>query len=243
MEQRLSVQLLDSMPILDLGGWPPPHSLNPLASQVGFRRQPTVDIWHPIPPGTSPPAERALEGTSAWALPLVHCTQAYTHTRARRNTLKHACTHARDQSLQTDAQAGGHPDPHPHKHARTHNTHTHTQSCKNAHTPEPTETKAGKTPDTHAHSQAYTHNTHTNTKAPNVAYTNTRAPTWGFSHKHAHCTLHTGKQAHRHAGGRTPHPREWVGGACLLLDHRVHRVRCVEGAWRSLPEYIYSVVL
>lgn len=229
MEQRLSVQLLDSMPILDLGGWPPPHSLNPLASQVGFRRQPTVDIWHPIPPGTSPPAERALEGTSAWALPLVHCTQAYTHTRARRNTLKRACTHARDQSLQTDAQAGGHPDPHPHKHARTHNTHTHNH--------------AGKTPDTHAHSQAYTHNTHTNTKAPNVAYTNTRAPTWGFSHTHAHCTLHTGKQAHRHAGGRTPHPREWVGGACLLLDHRVHRVRCVEGAWRSLPEYIHSVVL
>lgn len=27
----------------------------------------------------------------------------------------------------------------------------------------------------------------------------------------------------------------------MLLD-RVHRVRCVEGAWRSLPEYIHSVV-
>ena len=130
MEQHLSVQLLDSMPILDLGGWPPPHRFHPcvqaLASQVGFRRQPTVDIWHPIPPGTSPPAERALEGTSAWALPLVHarmpvgtraCTQAYTHTRACRNTLKQTCTQARDRSLQTDTQAGGHPDAHPHKHA------------------------------------------------------------------------------------------------------------------------------
>lgn len=220
-----------------------------MASQVGFRRQPTVDTWHPIPPGTSPPAERALEGTSAWALPLMHarmpvgtraCTQAYTHARACRNTLKHACTQARDRSLQTDTQAGGHPDAHPHKYART--AHTHTQSCKNAHTPEQAETKAGKTPDTRAHSQACTHNTHTNTKAPIVAYTNTRAPTWGFSHKHAHCTLHTGKQAHRHAGGRTPHPREWVGGACLLLD-RIHRVHCVEGARRSLPEHIHSVVL
>lgn len=141
MEQHLSVQLLDSMPILDLGGWPPPHRFHPcvqaLASQVGFRRQPTVDIWHPIPPGTSPPAERALEGTSAWALPLVHarmpvgtraCTQAYTHTRACRNTLKQACTQARDRSLQTDTQAGGHPDAHPHKHAHAHCTlHTGTQ--------------------------------------------------------------------------------------------------------------------
>lgn len=136
MEQHPSVQLLDSMPILELGGWPPPHRFHPcaqaLASQVGFRRQPTVDIGHPIPPGTSPPGERALEGTSAWALPLVHermpvgtraYTQAYTHTR--RNTLKHACTHARDQSLQTDAQAGGHPDAHPHKRARTAHTHNH----------------------------------------------------------------------------------------------------------------------
>ena len=52
-------------------------------------------------------------------------------------------------------------------------------------------------------------------------------------------TLHI---THRHAGGRTPHPREWVGGACLLLD-RVRRVHCVEGAWRSLPEYIHSAVL
>ena len=129
-------------------------------------------------------------------------------------------------------------------HRNTHHTHTHTHSCKNAHTPEPKETKAGKTPDTHTHAQACTHNTHTNTKVLNVAFTNTRAPTWGFSHKHAHCTLHTGKQAHMHAGGRTPHPHpwEWMCGACLLLD-RLHRVHCVEGAWRSLPEYIHSVVL
>lgn len=224
MEQRLSVQLLDSMPILDLGGWPPPPRFHPcaqaLASQVGFKRQPTVDIWHPIPPGTSPPAERALEGTSAWALPLVHahmpvgtraCTQAYTHTR--RHTLKHACTHARDQSLQTDAQAGGHPDAHPHTHARTHSTHT--QSCKNAHTPEQTETKAGKTPDTHAHSQAGTHNTQ-KTQRRLMWPTRTHAHPHGASHISTHIAHYT--QASRHTGTRVgAHPipgSGWVEPVC-----------------------------
>ena len=214
MEQRLSVQLLDSMPILDLGGWPPPHSLNPLASQVGFRRQPTVDIWHPIPPGTSPPAERALEGTSAWALPLVHCTQAYTHTRARRNTLKHACTHARDQSLQTDAQAGGHPDPHPHKHARTHNTHTHNHA--KMHTlPSPQRQKQAK-PQTHMRTHKHTRTTHTQTQRRLMWPTRTHVHPHGASHISTHIAHYT--QASRHTGtqvGAHPIPGSgWVEPAC-----------------------------
>lgn len=179
---------------------------------------------------------QAHQPSEPWRAPVrgrcPSCTaHKHTHTLAHAET--HSSTRVRTHAIrayrQTRKQVDTQTHIHTSTHARTHNTHTHNH--------------AGKTPDTHAHSQAYTHNTHTNTKAPNVAYTNTRAPTWGFSHKHAHCTLHTGKQAHRHAGGRTPHPREWVGGACLLLDHRVHRVRCVEGAWRSLPEYIHSVVL
>lgn len=149
MEQHLSVQLLDPMPILDLGGWPPPHRFHPcaqaLASQVGFRRQPTVDIWHPIPPGTSPPAERALEGTSAWALPLVHarmpvgtraCTQAYTHTLAHAET--HSSTRVRKRAIGAYRQTRKQVDTQTHIHTSTHTHIAHyTQARRWAHTPSP----------------------------------------------------------------------------------------------------------